>query len=148
MGNQPSAPTVLPRPSYSHGNLVAANVDLAPLARGKRLALVVAHLDLDSRQRHASGLQAATQPLRLCCRRAARCSSGPSTVMVELVSVRPYALVKSVSGKSSMARSITASRHLAAAVGERLKMRHVGAFLPFERVDDAGRAWSAPRKPS
>jgi hypothetical protein len=80
-------------------------VDLARAPRSAAV-LLVAHLDLDARSARPTETRR-RRTIGSALAAAARWSSGPRTVIVELVSVSPYALVKAVAGISCIARSIT-----------------------------------------
>jgi hypothetical protein len=70
------------------GHLLPAHPDVPREPRADRDALVVAHLDLDLGHRPpAEDNRARTRSSPLVT--AARCSSGPGTVIVEEVSARP-----------------------------------------------------------
>ena len=69
-------------------DLLAAHADLAALARPDRLALGVADLELDARQRLADRREPLAH-VRVGARGGVRWSAGPSTESVELVSVSP-----------------------------------------------------------
>ena len=71
------------------GDLLAAHTDLAVAARPGRHALGSADLDLEGGQRAARPSPAGAAPSGRSSRCASRWSSGPSTAMVELVSVSP-----------------------------------------------------------
>ena len=71
------------------GDLLAAHVDLAALAGGDRLAVGVADLELERRAAAGRPSRAGARTAGSSLAKASRWSSGPSTAMVELVSVSP-----------------------------------------------------------